>query len=44
MDTDLTFPAFYIDFSTFAELAEHCQEKIDSEFVQKFKLGDVLVA
>ncbi|MGI2335377.1 MAG: 3-isopropylmalate dehydratase small subunit [Dehalogenimonas sp.] len=44
VDTDAIIPARYLNVSAPAELAKHCMEDIDLEFVNKVKPGDVIVA
>ncbi|MCR5210886.1 MAG: 3-isopropylmalate dehydratase small subunit [Lachnospiraceae bacterium] len=44
VDTDVIIPARYLNSSDPAELAEHCMEDIDAEFVKKVKKGDIIVA
>ena len=44
IDTDVIIPARYLNVSGAAELAEHCMEDIDTEFVKKVKAGDIMVA
>lgn len=44
VDTDVIIPARYLNSSDPAELATHCMEDIDKEFIQKVKKGDMIVA
>ena len=44
VDTDVIIPARYLNTSDAAELAKHCMEDIDTEFVKQVKAGDVMVA
>ncbi|ADJ25979.1 3-isopropylmalate dehydratase, small subunit [Dehalogenimonas lykanthroporepellens BL-DC-9] len=44
VDTDAIIPARYLNVSTPDELARHCMEDIDLEFVSKVKPGDIIVA
>ena len=44
VDTDVIIPARYLNLSEARELAEHCMEDIDKEFVHKVKPGDIMVA
>ena len=44
VDTDVIIPARYLNTSDPAELASHCMEDIDSEFVKKVQEGDLIVA
>ena len=39
VDTDVIIPARYLNSSDPAELATHCMEDIDKEFVKKSKQG-----
>lgn len=43
IDTDLIIPARYLNTSDPAELAQHCMEDVDTEFVKKAKAGDFIV-
>ena len=43
VDTDVIIPARYLNSSDPAELAAHCMEDIDTEFVNKVKDGDIMV-
>ncbi len=43
IDTDVIIPARYLNTSLPEELAEHCMEDIDKEFVNKVKPGDIMV-
>ena len=43
VDTDVIIPARYLNSSDPAELATHCMEDIDKEFVNKVKQGDIMV-
>ena len=43
VDTDVIIPARYLNSSDPAELAQHCMEDIDREFVQKVQKGDIIV-
>ena len=43
VDTDVIIPARYLNSSDPAELAVHCMEDIDSEFVKKVQKGDIIV-
>ena len=42
-DTDVIIPARYLNTSLPEELAKHCMEDIDTEFVNKVKQGDIMV-
>jgi len=44
VDTDAIIPARYLNLSKPAELAKHCMEDIDSEFVSRVKPGDIIMA
>ena len=44
VDTDVIIPARYLATSEPAELAKHCMEDIDRDFVRKVKPGDIIVA
>ena len=44
VDTDVIIPARYLNTSDAKELAKHCMEDIDTEFVKQVKPGDVMVA
>lgn len=44
VDTDVIIPARYLNSSDPKELAKHCMEDIDKEFVNKVKTGDIMVA
>lgn len=44
VDTDVIIPARYLNTSDPAELASHCMEDLDSEFVKKVGVGDIMVA
>jgi len=44
VDTDAIIPARYLNVSDPAELAKHCMEDIDSDFVVKVQPGDFIVA
>ncbi|WP_066645691.1 3-isopropylmalate dehydratase small subunit [Christensenella timonensis] len=43
IDTDVIIPARYLNTSDSKELASHCMEDIDTEFVKKVKKGDIMV-
>ena len=43
VDTDVIIPARYLNIADRAELATHCMEDIDTEFVKVVKGGDVMV-
>ena len=44
VDTDVIIPARYLNSSDPAELATHCMEDIDAEFIKKVQKGDIIVA
>jgi len=44
VDTDVIIPARYLNTSDAKELAAHCMEDIDTDFVSKVKEGDIMVA
>ncbi|MEE3355943.1 MAG: 3-isopropylmalate dehydratase small subunit, partial [Candidatus Weimeria sp.] len=44
VDTDVIIPARYLNSSDPKELATHCMEDIDKDFVQNVKEGDIIVA
>ena len=43
IDTDVIIPARYLNTSLPEELAQHCMEDIDKEFVNKVRPGDIMV-
>ena len=43
VDTDVIIPARYLNTSDPLELAQHCMEDIDTEFVKNVKKGDIMV-
>ena len=43
IDTDVIIPARYLNTSDPKELAKHCMEDIDTEFVNKVQAGDIMV-
>ncbi|MEI0604493.1 3-isopropylmalate dehydratase small subunit [Brachyspira alvinipulli] len=43
VDTDVIIPARYLNTSNHKELATHCMEDIDKDFVSKVKSGDIMV-
>ncbi|MEE1224875.1 MAG: 3-isopropylmalate dehydratase small subunit [Clostridia bacterium] len=43
IDTDIIIPARYLNTSLPEELAKHCMEDIDKEFVNKVQTGDIMV-
>lgn len=44
IDTDVIIPARYLTTSDPVELAKHCMEDLDTEFVNKVAQGDIIVA
>lgn len=44
VDTDVIIPARHLNTQNHKELASHCMEDIDKEFVNKVKEGDIMVA
>lgn len=44
IDTDVIIPARYLNTANHKELAAHCMEDIDKEFVNKVQVGDIMVA
>ncbi|HIW15443.1 MAG TPA: 3-isopropylmalate dehydratase small subunit [Firmicutes bacterium] len=44
IDTDVIIPARYLNTSSHSELASHCMEDIDKDFVNRVKPGDIMVA
>ena len=44
VDTDVIIPARYLNTSDANELAAHCMEDIDKDFVKNVKKGDIIVA
>ena len=43
VDTDVIIPARQLNTADHKELASHCMEDIDKEFVNKVKQGDIMV-
>ena len=43
IDTDVIIPARHLNTANHKELASHCMEDIDTEFVHKVKTGDIMV-
>jgi len=43
IDTDVIIPARYLNVSNYKDLAAHCMEDIDTEFVNEVKDGDIMV-
>lgn len=44
VDTDVIIPARYLNVPDPAELAKHCMEDIDSDFINNVNKGDIIVA
>lgn len=44
VDTDVIIPARYLNTASHKELAAHCMEDIDKDFVNKVNDGDIMVA
>ncbi|NLT12030.1 MAG: 3-isopropylmalate dehydratase small subunit [Clostridiaceae bacterium] len=44
VDTDVIIPARYLNTSDPKELAKHCMEDIDATFVDRVRVGDIIVA
>lgn len=44
VDTDVIIPARYLNTASEKELASHCMEDIDADFVKNVAIGDVIVA
>lgn len=44
VDTDVIIPARYLNSSAPKELATHCMEDIDKDFVNRVQAGDLIVA
>lgn len=44
VNTDVIIPARYLNTASHSELAAHCMEDIDRDFVKKVKPGDIVVA
>jgi len=44
VNTDVIIPARYLNVSDPAELARHCMEDIDADFVKKVQPGDIIMA
>ena len=43
VDTDVIIPARHLNTADHAELASHCMEDIDPDFVKKVQSGDIMV-
>lgn len=44
VDTDAIIPARYLNTASHSELAAHCMEDIDKDFMKKMQKGDLVVA
>src|SRR4030043_737776 len=44
VNTDVIIPARYLNVSDPKELARHCMEDIDADFVKRVKPGDIIMA
>ena len=44
VDTDVIIPARYLNTTSEKELASHCMEDIDPDFIKNVKAGDIIVA
>ena len=44
VNTDVIIPARYLNTASHSELAAHCMEDIDKDFVNRVKPGDIVVA
>jgi len=44
VNTDVIIPARYLNLSDPDELAEHCMEDIDADFVNRIQPGDIMMA
>ena len=44
VDTDVIIPARYLNTADAKELAKHCMEDIDAEFINRVHPGDIMVA
>ena len=44
VDTDVIIPARYLNITDGFELAKHCMEDIDKEFIKNVQKGDIMVA
>ncbi len=43
IDTDVIIPARFLNTTSHAELAQHCMEDLDPQFLTKIKPGDMIV-
>lgn len=44
VDTDVIIPARYLNTASAQELAKHCMEDLDRDFVKNVQKGDIIVA
>ena len=44
VDTDVIIPARYLNTIDKKELASHCMEDIDKDFINKVNVGDIMIA
>lgn len=44
VDTDVIIPARHLNTANHKELAAHCMEDIDTDFIKKVQQGDIMVA
>ena len=44
VDTDAIVPARHLNLSEPADLAQHCMEDVDADFVSRVRPGDIIVA
>jgi len=44
VDTDVIIPARYLNVSEPLELAKHCMEDLDPQFMRRMQKGDIIVA
>ena len=44
VDTDVIIPARYLNITDGMELAKHCMEDIDKDFIKNVQKGDIMVA
>lgn len=44
VDTDVIIPARHLNTANHKELASHCMEDIDGDFIKKVRQGDIMVA
>ncbi|UZQ50478.1 3-isopropylmalate dehydratase small subunit [Clostridium kluyveri] len=44
VDTDVIIPARYLNTSDEKELASHCMEDLDKDFLKKINKGDIIIA